>query len=272
MKVSKMKKLAVCTSWKMNFSVNEAINYTKNLNDFINKNICDNSQIEVFIIADFLSLYPISRLLKKSKLKYGAQDCFWEDKGAYYGEISPMFLKEIGCDYVFVGHPERRKYLKEDTKMINKKLKACLRNKLTPILAIIEKEKDLSIEKTSNKLKDELLSFVDGVDQSEINNIFIIYEPGWAIGTSETAPISHTYHIISKLRDTIDREFGPNIGQNQVILYGGGVRLNKVREIMELDNVNGIGMGKAGLDLKYFTGAVKVALEIEDISRSKLNY
>jgi len=264
-----MKKIVVCTSWKMNLRVVESINYAIKLNDFIDKNLPGSSEIEIFILPDFLPLYSISKELEKSRLKYGAMNCFWEDKGAYTGEVSPMFLKDIGCSYVMIGHPERRKYLREDTEMINKKLKACLRNDLIPVLPIIEMEKEPDIRQTCNKLKDELLSFIDGVDKKEINKIYTIYEPAWAIGTSRTAPVEHTHQVIGELRNVLDREFGSDIGQNQIFLYGGGVRINTAKEIMELDNINGIGMGKAGLNFKFFTGAIKLAMELENKLRTK---
>jgi len=264
-----MKKIVVCTSWKMNLRVTESIEYAIKLDDFVNKNVPDNSEIEIFILPDFLPLYSISKELGKSRLKYGAMNCFWEDKGAYTGEVSPMFLREIGCSYVMIGHPERRKYLKEDTEMINKKLKACLRNNLIPVLPIIEMEKESDRKLTCDKLKDQLLSYIDGVDKREINKIFIIYEPAWAIGTSNAAPVGHTYQIIGELKDALDKEFGSSIGQKQIFLYGGGVRIDSAKEIMELDNINGIGMGKAGLNFKFFTCAIKLATELENKLRNR---
>lgn len=264
-----MKKIVVCTSWKMNLSVTESIEYAIKLKDYINENVPNNSEIEIFILPDFLSLYSISKELEKSKLKFGSMNCFWEDKGAYTGEVSPMFLREIGCSYVMIGHPERRNYLKEDTEMINKKLKACLRNSLTPVLPIIEMEKKTDIKQTSDKLKDQLLSYIDGVDKKEISKILIIYEPAWAIGTSSAAPVEYTHQIVGALRDALDKEFGHSIGQQQLFLYGGGVRIDTAKKIMELDNVNGVGMGKAGLNFKFFTCAIKLATELENKLRNR---
>lgn len=264
-----MKKILLCTSWKMNLRVTESINYAIKLNDFVNVNVRDNSEIEIFILPDFLPLYSISKELGKSKLRYGAMDCFWEDKGAYTGEVSPMFLKDIGCSYVMIGHPERRKYLKEDTEMINKKLKACLRNSLTPVLPIIEMEKKSDIQQTCDKLKDQLFAYIAGIDGTEINRLVLIYEPAWAIDTNSAAPVEHTHQIIGALRDALDKEFGPGIGQKQLLMYGGGIRIDSAKEIMELDNIDGIGMGKAGLSFEYFTGIIKLAMEIQKKSNVK---
>src|SRR5665811_1173339 len=141
-----MRQIILGTSWKMNLGVPASIDYANKLNNFINKNVTEEYRIEIFVMPDFLSLYSILKELEgKTKISFGAMDCFWEDQGAYTGEVSPMFLKEIGCVYIMVGHPERIKYLKEDAEMINRKLKACLRNSLIPVLPIIEYEKDPDI-------------------------------------------------------------------------------------------------------------------------------
>ncbi|MCL4378444.1 MAG: triose-phosphate isomerase [Actinobacteria bacterium] len=258
-----MKKLLLCTSWKMNLSVRESIDYAKKLNNFVNESLPENSKIEIFILPDFLPLYAISQEIGRSRLKFGAQDCFWEDKGAFTGEVSPMILRDIGCSYILVGHPERITYLKEDSEMINKKLKACLRNNITPVLLVIEREKKVDIGKTCNMLMEQLFPYLEGIHKRELNKIIMIYEPAWAIGTTSSAPVEHTHQILSILRDALDEKFGKGAGQKQLFMYGGGVTLESAKDIMELDNINGIGMGKAGLNFDFFAGAIKLAIELE---------
>ncbi len=136
-----MKKRYITASWKMNLSVEDSLSYAEKLAEYGKKNLEGQENVEVFICPDFLTLYPLSNIFKDTGFKMGALDCFWEDKGSYTGEISPFYLKQIGCEYVFVGHLERIKYLKEDTDIINKKIKACLRNDLTPVLFVVEMEK-----------------------------------------------------------------------------------------------------------------------------------
>ena len=172
-----MKKIYLCTSWKMNLSVTESLEYANKLNDLINEIIPANSLIEVYIFPDFLSLYPISLVLSKSRIKLGAQDCFWEDKGPYTGEISPWSLKAMGCDYVMAGHPERVNYFKEDATVINKKVKAILRNNMTPALFVVEKEKKPEIKDTCNILKDQLFPLLEGIEKKDLGKIVIFYEP-----------------------------------------------------------------------------------------------
>jgi triosephosphate isomerase len=265
-----MKQIILGTSWKMNLGVSVSLDYAIKLNDFINKNVTDDYNIEIFVMPDFLSIYSILKeLAGKTKISFGAMDCFWEDKGAYTGEVSPMFLKEIGCVYVMAGHPERIKYLKEDVEMVNRKLKACLRNSLTPVLPIIEYEKDTDIRRTCLKLKEQLFSYIAGIDETEINRLVLIYEPAWAISTSSSAPAGHAHDIINALREDLDKEFGNQRGRKQKIMYGGGIRIERAKEIMELDNIDGIGMGKAGLSFEYFTGIIGLAMEIQKKSNVK---
>ena len=160
-----MKKIYLCTSWKMNLTVIESVKYAKKLNDFVNEVIPADSMIEIFIFPDFLSLYPISAIFSKSRIKLGAQDCFWEDTGPYTGEVSPKSLNAIDCNYVMAGHPERVNYFNEDAAIINKKVKAILKNNMTPTLFVIEKEKKPKIKDTCNILKDQLFPMLEGIEQ-----------------------------------------------------------------------------------------------------------
>jgi len=258
-----MKKIYLCTSWKMNMSVIESMAYAKRLNDFVKEVIPADSMIEIYIFPDFLSLYPISKVLSKSSVRFGAQDCFWEDAGPYTGEVSPRSLKAIGCSYVMAGHPERVSSFKEDVTIINNKVKAILRNNMTPTLFVVEKEKKHEIKDTCNLLEEQLFPMLEGIDEKELNRIVIFYEPSWAIGTSSAAPVDHTRSIIAALREAIDKEYGLGAGARQIFMYGGGVSLESARSIMELDNIDGIGMGKAALNFDFFAGALKAAVEIE---------
>jgi len=258
-----MKKILLCTNPKMNLNVRETAEYAKKLKKFTDDNLEDWMNINIYIIPDYLSLYSVSGIVKGSRLELSAQNCFYEDKGAYTGEVSPKVLNELGCRYVLLGHPERITFGKEDTGMINKKVKAVLRNKMIPVLLVVEKEKKEKMSQTIKVMLDDLLPYLEGVSKRDINKIVIIYEPAWAIGTGSAAPIGHTYEVLAGLRDAIDREYGHGVGKGQLFQYGGGVTLDSAREIMSLDNINGIGMGRAGLNLDFFTQAVKIAMGLQ---------
>jgi len=258
-----MNKILLCTNPKMNLSVVETEEYARKLKKFIDDNLEDWMNIDIYIIPDHLALHSISKIIKGSRLELSAQNCFYEDKGAYTGEVSPLVLSELGCRYVLLGHPERLTFGKEDTEMINKKVKAVLRNNMVPVLLVIEKEKKEKMSQTVKALLDDLLPYLKDVPKEDVSKAVIIYEPAWAIGTGSAAPIDHTHEVLAGLRDAIDREYGKGVGQEQLFQYGGGVTLDSAREIMCLDNINGIGMGRAGLNLDFFTQAVKIAIELQ---------
>lgn len=257
-----MKKIYITASWKMNLSVEETLSYAEKLAKYGKKHLIKNENLEVFICPDFLTLYTTSNIFRDTGFKIGAQDCFWEDKGSYTGEISPMYLKQIGCEYVFVGHLERVQYLKEDPDMINKKIKACLRNDLIPVLFVVEMEKYEDEYKAHQAMRDKLLEYIGGLEKKDVNKIIIIYEPAWAVGKMQAAPVEYTYRMLRYLRNSLDEEFGGGLGGRQLFMYGGGVSLEAAREIMELDNINGIGMGTASLKYDFFTGAIEIAKDI----------
>jgi len=262
-----MQKILVGAAWKMNKTVDESIDYVKKLISFIDSNLASSKHVEVFVLPTYLSLYPFSQLIGESKLKYGAQNCFWEDEGAYTGEISPMHLKDIGCTYVELGHPERRNILKEDDDMISKKVAACIKNNLSPILCIGEEEKYSNVKKAKNFLKGQLFSDLRGIDSNDLEKVIIAYEPVWAIGADSAAPIDYIYNMLEYLREIIEKEFGKSTGKNQIIFYGGSVSLESAYEILKIENNNGIFIGRAGLNYDYFKGMVKIALDVEKSMR-----
>ena len=175
----------------MNLSVAQSVDYTIKLIRFLNSDIKNLDKLEIFIFPDFLSLYQVSRIIKGTRVKLGAQNCFWEDKGAFTGEVSPLFLKEIGCSYIIVGHPERVIQLKEDNRMINMKIKAVLKNKMKPLLLLFQKKNYTNTAKAFKIIRNELLLKIDGITNTELSRIIIVFEPLWAIGTGMAISVEH---------------------------------------------------------------------------------
>jgi len=129
-------------------------------------------------------------------------------------------------------------------------------------LFVVENEKKENINLVCNDLKEQLFPALKGIEIKDLNKIVIIYEPAWAIGTGSSAPVEHTHEILSKLRDALSSEYGQEIGRSQLFMYGGGVTLDTAKDIMQLENINGLGMGKAGLNFDFFSGAIKTAVEL----------
>ena len=188
-----MRKLYVGTSWKMNKTVAQSREYIQNLSDFINNNPELTKDIEIFVLPTFLAIDSATRIVKEAnaRLKIGAQDCCWEDSGAFTGEVSPMHLKDLGAEYVETGHAERREFFMETDEMVSKKTAAIIKNKMKPILCIGEEKKPDDINIALAFLENQLLDGLSKIDKADIKNVVIAYEPVWAIGATTSAPLDY---------------------------------------------------------------------------------
>lgn len=256
-----MKKKIIAASWKMNMGVKESIEYTSRLVEFVNREIKQNKIIPL-IFPDFLSLYPISQVVNGTEIKLGAQNCYWEDKGAFTGEVSPLSLKQIGCSYVLLGHPERISNLNESKEMVIKKVRACLRNDLVPNLLLVQRKNYDNKKDLKEFLFKELFSYIEEIDKEDLSKILFTFEPAWAIGTNRPMDVESMAEFLTSLREVFDEEYGKGIGDQQKIIYGGGVTFESARDILSIKNIDGLGMGRAGLNFEFFTGTLKIASEI----------
>jgi triosephosphate isomerase len=253
-----MSEFYITGGWKMNLGVLDSIDYAKKMKDFINSMHDLSRDLKIIVFPDFLSLYSVIEVFKNSPIEIGAQDSFWEDKGAFTGEVSPLFLSEIGCKYILLGHPERSINLKEDKQMVNKKVKAALRNNLIPFLIISEK-KDPDKEKIFLQVREDVLSYLNGLAIDDISKIIIIYEPQWAINTTKAAPPDYIREMIISFRSLMNKEYGSETGNELRISYGGGVNENNFKDIIDIKELDGVGMGQASLDLNFMKNIIKIA-------------
>jgi triosephosphate isomerase (TIM) len=255
------KDILVGAAWKMNKDLAQSLEYASELNRFCLENITGEDNIEVFFLPTFLPLYHMRDIVTAPSLKYGAQNCCWEDEGAFTGEVSPAHLKDAGCTYVELGHAERRRIFGEDDRMLNKKVLAALRNGLKPILCIGEREKKDNMNATYDFLKDQLFTGLNNVDSGRLDDVIIAYEPVWAIGASESAPLDYTEKILDFLRKLLKNRYGSEVSEKQMIFYGGAVNPDTAPGILELEQNDGIFIGRASLDIKYLIQLVEMALE-----------
>jgi triosephosphate isomerase len=166
----------------------------------------------------------------------------WEDNGAYTGEISPLMLKEIGAEYVIIGHSERRNHFKEDDHMLNQKMKACINHGLKPILCVGETLEEKESGKTLDRIGSELTEDLNGVS---VNELTVAYEPIWAIGTGKNASPEDAQSVIRYIREKVDNLLG--IGNDVRILYGGSVKPGNIKGLMAMDDIDGVLVGGASL-------------------------
>ena len=249
----------VIANWKMKLTLAESLEMAKKFKEKFK----GFKEGEVVICPSFMVLDEISRLLKKTDLKVGAQDVFFEESGAYTGEISPIMLLEAGCQYVIIGHSERRRFLLENYAMIHQKVKEVLNvSGLTPIVCIGEESEERKTDKRDFVLVDQLQQALGGINILESQQIVVAYEPVWAIGsglTIEPAEAEYAHKIIGlALKDM----FGLGVvNKNFRIIYGGSVTSKNVKSFADLENIDGLLVGGASLDPEEFYKIAKGILK-----------
>ena len=247
------RKKIVAGNWKMNMTIDES-------NELINelKEVSKNN-VEIKIAPSFTNLYYTISLLKNSGIEVIAQNVHSEKRGAYTGEISTEMLKCIGVNTVIIGHSERRKYFNETDTILSKKVKAALESSLNVIFCIGE---ELSERESGNHfeiIKNQLTTALINLNNSEIKNIVIAYEPVWAIVTGMTANNRQIQEMHEFIRELINKKFGNEIADNIRILYGGSVKPNNAKEIFSLNDVDGGLIGGASLNFSDFHSIIKAA-------------
>jgi len=235
-------------NWKMNLGKKESIELTKNIIKKIKT-----KKVDIILCPSFVVFSDVQKILLKGKIKLGAQNVFWQEKGAFTGEISASMLKEAGCQYVIIGHSERREYSKETDEMINKKIKVCLKFGLKPIFCVGEK----SLKTNKPSIIEQLKKGLKEISQEEIKKVIIAYEPIWAIGTGKICSPERAVKKIRMIRKTIFNFF--NLAQNQKIkvLYGGSVDSTNIKSIAEQLEINGVLVGGASLKINEVVKMIK---------------
>ncbi len=242
----------VAGNWKMNTTVKDAVNLIKKMQSPLNKI----QGVEKVICPPFVSLVPAHAILKGSSIKLGAQNVFYEEKGAYTGEISPLMLADL-CEYVIIGHSERRQIIGETNEIINKKLKATITAGLKPILCIGETAEENEAGQTQEVLGRQIFTCSDKL--YFLSGIVIAYEPIWAIGTGKSATGDDANKTINFIRGFISRIHGNDIADNVRILYGGSVSAVNIAEFMNQPEIDGALVGGASLQADDFVSIVKQA-------------
>jgi len=232
-------------NWKMYKTVKEAIEF---LNAFIPL-VKDINAKDIAIAPSFVCIDAVGRNIKNTKIKLCAQNAFYENQGAYTGEISPLMLKALDVEYVIIGHSERRRYFNETDEIINKKIKACLKENLKVIFCIGETLSERENNETEKILNSQL---ENGLKEIEIpESIVVAYEPVWAIGTGKVASDEQIKEAHLFVRKKLEEIFGEK-AQTIRILYGGSVSPENIDSIMAIENVDGVLVGGASLDpLKF---------------------
>ncbi len=245
----------IAGNWKMNTTVSEALELVNEMLLGLDK--IDN--IDKVICPPFISLATVRELIKGSSIKLGAQNIYFEEKGAYTGEISSLMLADL-CEFVIIGHSERRQYFNETGEITNKKVRAALKVKLKPILCIGESLEENEAGRTEEIVTGQLRASLAGLDYP--NGLIIAYEPIWAIGTGKAATGEQANETIGLIRHNIAKLCDKEIAQDVRILYGGSVTAANATEFINQPEIDGALVGGASLKANQFLGIVKQAAEI----------
>ncbi len=241
-------KLIVVANWKCNpVTQIEA----ERLFDTAKKGVINVKNVEIVICPPFL--YIPSLITQSSPLTFGAQDCFYEQSGAYTGGVSPVMLKEICFEYVIIGHSERRYYFCETDEMINKKLLAVLKARLKPIFCVGEKEG----EEINLVVKEQIEKGLKDINKAKIENLVIAYEPVWAVGTGNPCNPDAAMRATLFIRQTLSRIYNRKVAEGIPVLYGGSVNSKIAVDYIKEAKMNGLLVGGASLDAGEFIKIVK---------------
>ena len=248
-----MRKPIIAGNWKMNNTIKETKALVSDLIPLVSDAECD-----VVICTPYTDLATAVELTKGSNIKVGAENVHWAEKGAFTGEISANMLVELGVEYVVIGHSERRQYFGETDQTVNSRAKAALNAGLKPIICIGETLEEREGGKVEEVLVRQTKGAFDGIDQNELENIVIAYEPIWAIGTGKTATAQQANDTIKIVRDTMAELYSRECADSKVrIQYGGSMKPANAAELMAMPEIDGGLIGGASLKAVDFSQVVK---------------
>jgi len=256
-----MRKTIIAGNWKMYKKIGEAIELASGLK----RNLfdLDEGAVEVVICPPFTALSETAEVVFESNISVGAQDTYWQDEGAFTGEVSPLMLKDAGCKFVIIGHSERRQYFHETDASVNNKLKALLKHGLTPIVCVGETLEQREKELTFKVLDEQVKNGLAGLSQEEALKIVVAYEPVWAIGTGKTATPAQAQEVHKYIRGLLTKLFAEAVSSEIRIQYGGSVKPDNILELMRQPDVDGALVGGASLKMESFGEIIKKAAEVK---------
>lgn len=246
-----MRRAIIAGNWKMNNTISEAVALINELKPMIKDAKCD-----VVVCPTFLSLPTAVELCKGTNIKVGAQNMHFEDNGAFTGEVSPLMLKELGVDYVIIGHSERRQYFNETDETVNKKLKAAFSHDISPILCVGESLSQRELGITEEVLATQIKLDLSGLSKEQAEELVIAYEPIWAIGTGKTATAEDANNTIGFIRSVVGNLYGNDVAEKVRIQYGGSVKPSTIKEQMAMEHIDGGLIGGASLKASDFAAIV----------------
>lgn len=252
------RKIMIAGNWKEHFTVSEASHFLHKLEE----HVISHHSIEVVLFPNILTLQPLSTQLDRRKFRLGAQDGYYEDAGAYTGEVSMAMLRDL-VHYVLVGHSERRHLFNESDSIVAKKAQAAVRNGIMPILCVGETLQERLANETKQIIHNQLTAGLMHLTSTEASAIVIAYEPVWAIGTGEFAKPDQVEEVILYIRKQVAELLGERASRHIRILYGGSVDDQNARSFLDISSCDGALIGGASLNHLKFSKVVESAYRVQ---------
>ena len=250
-----MRRKIIAGNWKMN----NDLSATKNLISNLAKSLNNNENCDVIICPPFTSLSESNSQIKNTVIKLGAQNMYFENEGAYTGEISAKMIKSVGCEFVILGHSERRAIFNESNSLINKKIKKAISSGLKPIFCVGESLEQREKGVTKEIIKTQVTEGLKDISSEEIKTLIIAYEPVWAIGTGRNATPEQAQEVHEFIRSLIKENYSQEIADNMIIQYGGSVKPDNAKDLLSQKDIDGALVGGASLKASSFLGIIRAA-------------
>jgi len=246
----------IAGNWKMHMTIAEA----KNLATAIVRASADLPEAEIVLAPPFTALSEVKKVLEDGSVQLAAQNLFWEEKGAFTGEVSAAMLKDAGCQYVIIGHSERRQYFCETDAGVNRKIKAALKSGVFPIFCIGESLAGRERGETMDVISRQFQGGLEGIGAEDFKSIVVAYEPVWAIGTGRTATPGQAEEVHSHIREELAQRYGIGPAECAIILYGGSVKPANSFALLSEKNIDGFLVGGASLEAESFIQITREAI------------
>ena len=237
----------------MNKTLNEAVELASSVRDLV----ANNTDVDVVLCPPFTNLYAVYQVIKDTPVKLGAQNLFWEDNGAYTAEVAADMLKSVGCDYVIIGHSERRQYFNETDETVNKRVKKALEKQLIPIVCVGELLSERENGDTEKVVATQIKGGLNGLSKEDVLKIVIAYEPVWAIGTGVVATPDQAQAVHKFIRDLLKELYDGDVSDAVRIQYGGSMKPDNAAELLGQTDIDGGLIGGASLKAESFVGIIK---------------
>ncbi|MEA4972599.1 MAG: triose-phosphate isomerase [Candidatus Metalachnospira sp.] len=241
-----MRRKIIAGNWKMNKTPSEAVKLAEML-----KPLVDTDKVDVVFCVPAIDIIPVANVLKETKIALGAENMYYEENGAYTGEISPEMLTDAGVKYVIIGHSERRQYFAETNETVNKKVKKALEHGLTPIMCCGETLEQREQGITIDFIRTQIKCGLNGISEEDVTKVVIAYEPIWAIGTGKTATSAEAEEVCGAIRQVLSEMYDKATAEKIRIQYGGSVNGKNAAELFAMPNIDGGLVGGASLKEEF---------------------